>query len=82
MVAEESYSPHSALVKMQLVVGHSIIRIKQMGGDFLIVEADRDYPPGLATIRMQVDTSERSWDVRLPEGISASSERVPLAVVE
>jgi hypothetical protein len=65
---------------MRLIIHGTSIRIRQMGPDFLFVESDRDYPPGEATIVLQIDDCHRQWQVRLPEGVSKDSERVPLAL--
>ena len=81
MIANLSNGAHSALVKMHLIVDGTSIPINQMGPDFLFVDCDRDFPPGEATIVLQIDDSRRQWQVRLPEGISKNSERVQLALV-
>jgi hypothetical protein len=80
--ASESESPalirggHSAIVKMWLVLDDRSIPVAQMGPDFLLLDAPFDYPPGNAGVILQVDQSERRWDVRLPDGISAACQRV------
>jgi hypothetical protein len=50
-----------------------------MGPDYIIVNSDADHPPCDASIILQVDDSERRWDVRLPDGISSRSKRVALS---
>lgn len=75
-----SNGAHSAVVKMRLEVNGTSIPIKQMGPDFLFVKSERDFPPGEATIFLQIDDSHRQWKVRLPDGISKDSDRVSLAV--
>jgi hypothetical protein len=80
MSAEQSYGPHSAQVKMRLIVNGTTIRITHMGPDFLLVETPTDHPPCEASISLRVDESERQWQVKLPEGISRSSKRVALAL--
>ena len=82
MIAEQSYGAHSAHVEMRLIVNGASISITQMGPDFLFVESATDHPPGEATIVLQVDGSERQWQVRLPDGISKASKRVALALSE
>jgi hypothetical protein len=82
MSEQQNYGAHSARVEMQLVVNGASISITHMGSDFLFVESASDYPPGEATIFMQVDESKSQWKVRLPEGISKDSKRVPLALCE
>ena len=80
MIANQSNGAHSALVKMCLIINGTSIPINQMGPDFLFLDSPSDYPPGEATIVLQIDESRRQWQVMLPEGISKNSERVPLAL--
>ena len=65
---------------MSLIVDGAIIRITQMGPDFLFVEAAEDHPPGEGTIILEIDDNRREWKVALPEGVSRGSERVMLAM--
>ena len=81
MLAEKSYGAHSAQVKMRLIVNGASIRITQMGPDFLFVDSASDHPSGEATIVLQVDGSERRWNVHLQNGISAESKRVAIAML-
>lgn len=67
---------------MRLLVNGSTIGITQMGPDFLFIESAAGHPPGDAIILFKVDDNERRWKVRLPEGISAESERVVIATRE
>lgn len=64
---------------MRLIVDGESISITHMGPDFLLIEPASDHPPGDATIVLQVDQSERRWNVRLPDGISTGSKRVAIA---
>ena len=64
---------------MRLLVNGSSIAVAQMGPDFLLVDAPINHPPGNARLILQVDESERRWEVSLPEGISAESKRVAIA---
>src|SRR5437016_3375637 len=80
MIAEQTYGAHSAQVEMRLIVNGDAISITQMGADFLITESAGDHSPGDAIFVLQVDQSERRWNVRLPNGISAGSKRVAIAV--
>ena len=57
--------------------GHSI-PVAQLGPGFLLLDAPADHPPGPASIVLRVDQSERRWDIRLPNGISAASKRVAI----
>jgi hypothetical protein len=69
-------SQHSAQVKMQLLINGSSIPIAQAGPDFLLLNEPFDHPPCVGRFVLQVDQDERQWDVRLPDGMSASSKRV------
>jgi hypothetical protein len=70
---------HSAKVKMLLLVNGGAIPVVQMGPDFLLLDKPFDHPPANASVILQVDESERSWNVHLPHGISAGSKRVAIA---
>jgi hypothetical protein len=82
MEALLSKGGHSAQVKIQLVVGNRVVPVAQMGPDFLLVPEPFDLPPGDATLRLRIDESERSWEVRMPDGISAGSEEVRICLPE
>ena len=79
MITSLSQGGHSAQVKMRLLVNGSSISVAQMGPDFLFLDAPINHPPGNASLVLQVDESERRWDVNLPEGISVASKRVAIA---
>ena len=76
MIAQQHYGAHSARVEMLLIVQGKPISVSQMGPDFLFIERAAEHPPCDATLVLQVDDSERAWTVRLPDGISANSNRV------
>ena len=63
---------------MRLLVNELTVPVVQLGPDFLLVDAPLDLPAGDASVVMQVDRQERRWDVRLPDGISATSRRVAI----
>ena len=63
---------------MRLLINGSSLAVAQLGPDFLVVDAPADYPPGEAIIVLQVDQSERRWNLRLPNGISAGSKRITI----
>ena len=65
---------------MRLIVNGTVVRITQMGPDFLFIESPTDHPPCEASILFRVDDSESEWKVMLPEGISKDSKRVALAL--
>jgi hypothetical protein len=73
-----SHGGHSADVRINLMFSGHSIPVAQLGPDFLLLDAPADHPPGLASILLRVDQSERRWDVRLPNGISATSKRVAI----
>ncbi len=64
---------------MQLLINGATLPIAQHGPDFLILRQTAAHPPTDATIVMRVDAGERRWQVRLPKGLSADSERVVIA---
>jgi len=66
---------------MRLLLNGMSFRIAQMGPDFLFVDSPADLPPGRATIELQVDDSQRAWEVDLPQGMKAGNERVSLGAV-
>jgi hypothetical protein len=74
-----SQGGHSAKVKMLLLVKGGCIPVVQMGPDFLLVDKPFDHPPTDASVVLQVDESERRWNVSLPQGISAGSKRIAIA---
>jgi len=64
---------------MHLLVNGLSFQVAQMGPDFVLVETPIDHPPADASVVLRVDQSERSWRVRLPNGISADTKRVAIA---
>jgi hypothetical protein len=72
------YHVHSADVAMNLVINGTTLPVAQLGPDFLLLDGGIDYPPGDATLILRVDSSERRWKVRLPNGISANLQRVAI----
>ena len=78
---KSSQGGHSAQVKMKLLVNGISIPVAQMGPDFLLVTEPINHPPSDASIVMRVDETERTWNVRLPEGISSGSKRVIISAL-
>jgi hypothetical protein len=78
MVATIPLGIHSADVQIELLVNGSVLRVAQLGPDFLILDRSVDHPPGPAEIRMVVDGGEDRWPVFLRSGLSASVQRVRL----
>lgn len=79
MLPASSQGGHSVQVNMRLLVNGLSLRVSQMGPDFLLVESPVNHPPTDASLVLKVDESERSWQVRLPSGISAETRRVAIA---
>jgi len=65
---KSSQGGRSAQLKMKLLVNGSPIPVAQRGPDFLLVTEAIDHPPADASLVMQVDETERRWNVRLPMG--------------
>jgi hypothetical protein len=79
MKASVGYIGHSAQIEMELLVNGATLSIGQMGPDFLLLDDPIDVPPGNAVIVFSVDGNARRWEVRLPEGVAAGRQRVPIA---
>jgi hypothetical protein len=76
-----SYCGHSADVRITLLLdGHSV-PVAQLGPGFLILDAPGNHPPGEGRLVLRVDQSERTWSVRLPNGICSGSKRVAISGV-
>jgi hypothetical protein len=67
---------------MRLCVNGFSVPVRQMGPDFLLIDLPLNHPPTDASLILQVDQSECCWNVRLPEGISSTSNRVAIASTE
>ena len=80
LIASSSRGGHSARVTMRLLVNGLSLSVRQMGGDFLLVDQPVNHPPAIANMVLRVDESERGWPVRLPKGISADSNRVAIEI--
>jgi hypothetical protein len=80
MVPLSSQGGHSAQVNMRLLVNGLCLSVTQMGPDFVLVESPVNHPPAFASMVLQVDQSERRWNVHLPHGITANEKRVEIAL--
>lgn len=76
-----SNGAHSAVVNIRLLVNGDCLSVAQMGPDCLFIDKPIDHEQSEATIVLNVDKTERRWKVWLPNGISAKSERVPIAAI-
>ena len=77
-----NHGGHSAQVNMRLLVNGLSLSVAQLGPDFVLVDAPVNHPPADASVVLQVDQSERRWNVRLPNGISAGTRKVRIAPIE
>jgi hypothetical protein len=82
MVSAIKNGGHSAQVKIQLLIDGSSVPVAQLGPDFLLLDAPFEHPPGNARLALQVDQSERRWNICLPNGISAAANRVTIRTQE
>jgi hypothetical protein len=73
---------HSAQVTMRLLVNGFSMSVAQMGRDFVLVNSPVSRPPTTACLILEVDQTERRWNARLPEGISADARKVAIAAAE
>jgi hypothetical protein len=71
-----SQGGHSAQVKMRLLFNGISLPIAQMGPGFLLVDEPIDHPPTDASVVLEIDQSERRWNVYLPKGISKNSDLI------
>jgi hypothetical protein len=64
---------------MRLLVNDLSFPVTQMGPDFVLLDEPVNHPPADASVVLQVDQTERRWNVRLPDGITAGTKRVAIA---
>ncbi|HAB14913.1 MAG TPA: hypothetical protein PLX89_13365 [Verrucomicrobiota bacterium] len=57
------------------------LSLSQLGPDFLLVHSPADHLPPRATIELQVDDWQRTWEVDRPKGMKAGDAWVTLANV-
>jgi len=81
MLPLSSRGGHSAIVNIRLLLNGDDIPVAQMGPDYLFIDSPVDRQPGEATLVLKVDLNESRWQVWLPDGISAKSEKVAIAAV-
>jgi len=63
--------PYSADVRMQLYVCGRILRIGQLGPDFIVLDEAIDLPPCQAEISLSIDGRVDQWTIHLPHGLAA-----------
>ena len=67
---------------MELTLHGRTLSVGQLGHDFLFLDEPVEMPAGDGTLRVQIDESEQFWKVKVPEGTSATSSRVILAIAD
>ncbi len=65
---------------MQLFVNGHVLKIAQLGPQFLMLDQPIENPPADAEILMSVDGKEERWRVHLPDGISATAPTTPICL--
>ncbi len=76
-----SQGGYSAYVKITLILNGESIPVAQIGPGFLFLDAPVDHPPCDGSVVLQIDQSERRWNVHLPDGISAALKRVTITAI-
>ena len=81
MEAALSSQTHSSDVEIWLSVNGNSHEVAQLGPDFLILRHRQgvELSPCPATISLRVDDADKSWQVRLTEGVSPNRVRTPLS---
>ena len=72
-------SGYSSDVRMQLNVNGFVLKIDQLGPQFIILRDPVDHPSVNAEIVMSIDGRVRRWNVHLPDGISPDRPRTKTA---
>jgi hypothetical protein len=80
MTTSRSTSGHSADVRIQLFVNGHVLKIAQLGPQFLMLDQPVEHPPGDAEILMSVDGKQERWRVHLPGGISPTAPTTPICM--
>ena len=66
---------------MFLLIDGVSFPVAQMGPDFVLLRKPIEHSPCNASVVFEVDQREERWEVRLPNGISATSNRVAITAV-
>jgi hypothetical protein len=75
----EKVRTYSAQVRMELGINGHVLSIGQLGPDFLLLREPADFPPSIAEIALWIDSSERRWNVYLPDGINPGQTEIRIA---
>lgn len=76
MAAMNTCPGHSADVRMHLLLNGHVLRIAQMGPNFLLLDDTVEHPPANAEIVLSVDGQAERWTVRLPNGLHSGQKHV------
>jgi hypothetical protein len=70
---------HSADVRISLRLNGQVLRVAQLGPDFLVLQESIDHAPDDADIEMSIDGQQSRWPVRLIEGVATSVRKTRIA---
>jgi hypothetical protein len=65
---------------MELRLAERVLRLREIGPDFVTLAAAIEHPPCLATLWCSIDGREHERGVRIPNGMKADSRKVDLAL--
>ena len=69
---------YSADVRIHLNVNGYVLRVGQLGPDFVILRDPPNHPPSKGEIVLSIDGEESRWIVHLPNGIIADQPETPI----
>jgi hypothetical protein len=72
---------YSADVRMHLSLNGHVLKIAQLGPNFLVLKNATDHPPVDAEIAMCIDGQEDRWRVHLPEGTKSEQRKTAISKV-
>ncbi|HUY35655.1 MAG TPA: hypothetical protein VMV69_23125 [Pirellulales bacterium] len=67
---------YSSNVRLELRLNGNTLQVAQVAPDWCILMDTIDHPPCDAELVMYIDDHRRTWQVKLPDGISKTSKRV------
>jgi len=82
MLQTSRKTSHSAIVQLTMEHGDAVIRLSQVGPEWIIAKTPVELPPCEATIVVVVDGNERRTAVRLPQGMSPANEETPIQILK
>jgi hypothetical protein len=72
---------HSAHVQMHLTVNGHVLRIGQLGPDFIVLDDLVNHPPADAEISLSIDGRQSRWRIALVDGISEGQPRARISAI-